>query len=175
MSNCRPSIPAFVGQECPDESGRVVALALIHKDIFDAIYADPSNASLWVDANYAADLHIFQEVRGSYSGGEPVEVGGLGSQDTRVVNATHTLTCRVESVRDNEDFWNQLAKSHNYRPAFVVGGDYDLLMIANKDCSIYANVPVEEGLDTEVLWNVNIKWKDFNNPKTSAVPPGIFN
>ena len=47
-------------------------------------------------------------------------------------------------------------------------------MINNVDVSIYANAPVEEGLDTEVLWNVTVKWRDVNNPKTATPPSGIF-
>ena len=174
MANCRPSIPAYVETDCVQETGRVVAIAFIHKDIHAAIYADPSNASNWVDGAYTSDLEVFQEARGTYSGGQPTEVGGLGNQSTRVVNAAHTLTVQVEGVKGNEDFWNQIQKSNDYRVAFVVGGTYDLLMINNEDISIYANVPIEEGLDTEVLWNVVVKWETVNNPKTSNVPAGVF-
>jgi hypothetical protein len=174
MARCA-QVPAFVVPECTVETGRVVALAFIHKDIFDAIYADPSNASNWVDGSYSSDLEVFQEVRGTYSGGQPTTVSGLGSQANRTVNATHTLTVQVEGVKGNEDFWNEIQKSNDYRVAFVVGGNYDLLFIQNKDVSIYANVPVEEGLDTEVLWNVTVEWQDIVNPKTSNVPAGIFN
>ena len=92
MSNCRPNIPNFTDTECDFENGRVVALAFIHKDIHAAIYADPTNASLWVDGDYSADLHIFQEVRGAYDGGSPIDVPGVGNQDTRVINADRSLT-----------------------------------------------------------------------------------
>ena len=59
MANCRPSIPEFISPECDFESGRVVALAFIHKDIHAAIYADPTNPALWVDGDYSADLTYF--------------------------------------------------------------------------------------------------------------------
>lgn len=175
MANCRPNIPEFVEAECSLETGRVVALAFIHKDIHAAIYADPSNASNWVDGDYAQDLFIFQEVRGSYSGGSPTTINGLGSQSTRTINAEHTLTVFLESVKGNEDFWNEIVKSNDYRVAFVVGGDYNLLYINNVDCDIYGTAPVEEGLDTQVGWNATVTWRDLNNPKTSNVPTGIFN
>jgi hypothetical protein len=174
MANCRPNIPNWVEADCSFESGRVVALAFIHKDIHAAIYADPSNASLWVDGDYAADLHIFQEVRGTYDGGSIVDVPGIGNQDSRAINADRTMTVAIPSVKSNEDFWNEIVKSHEYRIAFVTG-NYQTLFINNVDTNISAGAPVEEGLDTEVLWSASIKWKDINNPKSSTVPTGIFN
>lgn len=174
--SCQANIPDFISTDCPYLSGRVVAIAFIHKGpAFDAIYADPSNESVWVDVNYSSDLHVFQEVRGSYSGGQPTEVNGTGNQSTRVINAEHTLTTFIEGVRGNEKFWNEIVKSNDYRVAFVIGQDYSELLITDKDCSVFGNLPVEEGLDTEVGWNVVTKWRDINNPKTSAVPANVFN
>jgi len=174
MANCRPNIPNFTLPECINETGRIVAISFIHKAIHAAIYADPSNAALWVDANYAADLHVFQEARGTYSGGQPTDIPGFGTQATRVINAEHTATIMIEGVRDNEGFWDNIALSHEYRFAFVVGGNYDLLMINNKDISVYSTPVIEDGLDSEVAWNATVKWRDFYNMKTSAVPSGIF-
>lgn len=175
MANCRPSIPDFVSPECDFESGRVVALAFIHKDIHAAIYADPTNPALWVDGDYSADLHIFQEVRGSFDGGSPIDVPGIGSQDTRVINADRTLTVAIQGVKNNEGFFNELVKSHEYRVAFVVGGSYQTLFMNNVDTSVFASAAVEEGLDTAIFWNTICKWKDINSPQSSDVPVGIFN
>ena len=172
---CAPSIIPFTTPECPDERGRVVGLAFIHKDIHAAIYADPSNASLWVDGSYAADLTVFQEVRGTYDGGSPVTVPGVGNQDTRTINSDRTLTCQVQGVKNNEGFWNTMRKSSNYYVAYVTGGDYNTLFITNKTVNVSAGAPVEEGLDTEVTWNVVVSWKEADNPKSSDVPSGIFN
>ena len=175
MANCRPNQPSFTEPECDFESGRVVALAFIHKDIHAAIYADPSTAGNWVDGDYSADLHIFQEVRGTYDGGSPIDVAGIGNQDTRVINADRSMNVFIQGVKGNEGFFNEIVKSHNYRVAFVTGGDYGSLFINNVDCSIVGGAPVEEGLDSAVNWSVIIKWKDINNPKSSNVPVGIFN
>jgi hypothetical protein len=116
-----------------------------------------------------------QEVRGTYDGGSPIDVPGVGNQDTRVINADRTMTITVPGVKGNEGFWDEFSKSNDYRVAIVVGGDYNLLLINNVDTSIFASPTVEEGLDTEVNWNVAIKWKDRNNMKSSDVPTGIFN
>ncbi len=175
MANCRPSIPEFIDPECDFESGRVVALAFIHKDIHAAIYADPTNSSLWVDGDYAADLHIFREVRGTYDGGSPIDVPGIGNQDTRVINADRTMAVAIQGVKSNEAFFNEIVKSHNYRVAFVTGGNYGTLFMNNVDTSIFAGAPVEEGLDSAINWACQIKWKDINNPQSSDVPTDVFN
>ena len=173
MGNCRPNIPDFVSTDCIFESGRVVAIALIHKDIHASIYANPSDPSVWVDGNYSADLHIFTEVRGTYTA-TPTEIPGLGKQSTREINMEHVLTADIEGVKGNEDFWNEIRKSNNYRLAWVVGGDYNILKIQNKDISIGVTDPVEEGLDTEYIWKSVYKWRDFNVAKSSDVPSNIF-
>lgn len=175
MGNCRAQVPDFVEPDCSFESGRVVALAFIHSDIHAAVYNDPSNPNVWVDGNYSADLHIFQNVRGTYDGGSPIDAPGIGNQDTRVINKDHSMNVRIQGVKSNEDFFNEIVKSSEYRVAFVVGGDYNLLMLNNVNTSIVGGSPVEEGLDSNVEWSVDIKWKDINNPKTSDVPNGIFN
>jgi hypothetical protein len=122
MANCRPSIPDFVFSDCVFESGRVVALAFIHKDIHAAIYADPSNASLWADGDYTADLHVFQEVRGSYDGGSPTDVPGVGNQDSRVINNERTLTVAIPGVKGNEEFFNGVSSTFSgaFFTTFVV-------------------------------------------------------
>ena len=174
MANCRPNIPDFTSPECDFEAGRIVALAFIHKDIHAAIFANPSNAALWIDGNYSADLHVFTEVRETLTA-SPVEVPGLGTQSSRIINAERTIECSIEGVKNNESFFDEIVKSHEYRVAAVIGSLYDMLFINNKDVSIWGTPNVEEGLDTQVLWAVTIKWFDVANMKTSDVPAGIFN
>jgi hypothetical protein len=174
MGRCAANIPSFIERDCVFESGRIVALAFIHKDVFPAIYANPSNAALWVDSSYSSDVIVFKNVRGSFDGGSPIEVSGVGNQSTRVINADRSASVMIPGVKGNEDVWNEIVKERGYRVAFVVGANYDLLLLNNVDTSIFAVAPVEEGLDTEIMWNVSIKWKDIKNPKSSNVPTGVF-
>jgi hypothetical protein len=174
MANCRPNIPEFTTPECVVESGRVVALAFIHKDIHAAIYADPSNASLWVDGDYSADLFIFKEVRGTYDGGSPIEIPGTGNQDSKIINYDRSMLVTIPGVKDNEGFWDEIVKSNNYRVAYVTG-NYQTLFINNVNTSIGSGSPAEEGLDSEFNWKIPIKWKELKNPKSSDLPVGIFN
>ena len=174
MARCQPIIPDFVVSDCIFEAGRVTALALIHKDIFQVIYNNPSSTGVWVDGDYSADLHIFGEVRGEYAV-TGVKIPGFGNESERRTNADHVLSVDIPGVKGNELFWNPLMKSNDFRVAFVVGGDYSLLYIEDKDVSIDATAPIENGLETEVVWKTVFTWKDFNNPKTSDVPVSVFN
>jgi len=169
MANC-VNIPEFIEPDCGFETGRIVAIAFINKRIHSTIYANPSNNALWVDGSYAADLFIFKSVRGTYDGGSPIEVAGVGDQDSRVINADRNMEVSIQGVKSNESFFDELVKSPDYMVAYVVGGDYQTLFINNKRISVFGGAPVEEGLDSEMVWKVKIKWKDIKNPKSSNVP-----
>ncbi len=172
---CVASVRQFTTPECPDERGRVVAAAYIHKNIYAAVSANPSNPAVWIDGSYAADLTVFQEVRGTYDGGSAISVPGVGNADTRTINADRSAVLQIQGVKNNEGFWDDIRKSPNYHLAIVVGGDYNLLLISKKPVNVFAGSPVEEGLDTEVTWNVTNTWKDADNMQSSDVPAGVFN
>ena len=84
------------------------------------------------------------------------------------------VNVRIGSIKGNEGYWDQLNQATNYKLALVIGGDYDLLFFVDKNVSINAASATEEGLDTEVDWDVEIKWSDKSLPSTSDVPAGIF-
>ena len=175
MPNCRVFPPGYLDQEgCDIEPGSVVAVAFVDEDSkFDGSndITDPAN---WVNLDYVASALIHQEVRGSYPRPAATELPGKGKQDTRVTGRKHQVDFRVSSIKGNDNYWNTLNRSTNYTFAFVVGSDYDLLFYVEKTVSIDAVPVVEEGLDSEVDWNVTVKWSDFDVPSTSDVPAGIF-
>ena len=91
-----------------------------------------------------------------------------------MVGRKHELNFRVSAVKGNHTYWNTLNRATNYRVAFVIGADYALLFWVNKNVSIDAAPVVQEALDSEVEWDVTVKWSDINVPSTSDVPAGIF-
>jgi len=172
MPNCRPDVQAFLDQAgCEIEGGSIVALAFIEDSVTFTDITDPSE---WVGLTYASDILIYKEVRGSYPKAAATEIPGKGKQDIRITGRKHVANVRVGSIKGNEGHWNQLNQATNYKVAFVIGGNYDLLYFVDTNVSINASSVVEEGLDTEVDWDVEIKWSDKNLPSTSDVPAGIF-
>ena len=172
MPNCRPDVQEYLNAAgCDVENGSVVAVAFIEDSVTFTDITDPSE---WVGQTYASDILIHNEVRGSYPKPAPTEIPGKGKQDTRIVGRKHELTFRVSKIKGNDGYWNSLNQSTNYKLAFVIGGDYDLLYFVDVNVSIDAASDVQEGLDTEVDWMVSVKWSDKDLPSTSDVPAGIF-
>jgi len=172
MPNCQVFPPAYVELAgCDVEPGSVVAVAFIDEDVS---FTNIKDAAEWTNLTYSTDILVHQEVRGSYAKAAATEIAGKGKQDTRVVGRKHELTFRVSSIKGNDNYWNTLNRATNYKVAFVVGSNYDLLFYVNTNVSIDAGPVVEEGLDTEVDWNVSVKWSDIEVPSTSDVPTGIF-
>lgn len=175
MPNCRVFPPDYINQVgCDSEPGSVVAVAFIDEDSAFSDSNDITDPANWVNLDYAASVLIHQEVRGSYPRPSPTEIPGKGKQDTRITGRKHQVDFRVGSIKGNDNYWNTLNRSTNYTFAFVVGGDYELLLYVNVNVSIDAVPVVEEGLDSEVDWNVTVKWSDIDVPSTSNVPAGIF-
>ena len=175
MPNCQVFPPSYIEQVgCDIEPGRVVAVAFIDEDVTFADSAALANAANWVGLDYASDIIVFKEVRGSYAKAAATEIAGKGKQDTRVVGRKHELNFRVSSVKNNDNFWNTMNRSTNYTIAWVVGSNYDLLMYVDKNVSIDAAPVIEEGIDSEIEWDVLVKWSDIDVPVTADVPTGIF-
>ena len=157
--------------DCEIETGSVVAIAFIDDSIDFSNIESPAE---WSNLVYSTDILIHQEVRGNYAKPELQIITSLGKNDSRTIGRQHELIFKASSVKGNTPYWNILNDSSNYKLAFVVGGDYDLLFYANQNVTIDASSEVEEGLDSEVDWLVSVKWPDINLPSTSNVPFGIF-
>jgi hypothetical protein len=172
MPNCRVIPPGYIDLVgCDIEPGSVVAVAFIEDSVTFTDITDPAE---WTSLTYATDILIHSEVRGSYPKPSPTEIQGKGKQDTRIVGRKHELVFRVASIKGNDNYWNTLNRSTNYKVAFVVGVNYDLLYYVDNNVSIDAASDVQEGIDTEVDWMVSVKWSDIEVPSTSDVPAGIF-
>lgn len=176
MGQCRKNIRAFNELACTFESGRVNALAFVTEE--KAVVADAdtdlwSSAAFWTSEDYSGDIVIHDEVSGSYSAAD-VTQAGKGTQIERLVGKTHTLTTRVDSVKNNNLYWDDLNISTNYRVAWV-GDYYDILFVSTAQVRISANLIQEDDLNTILEWEVVCVWSDIRLPETYNVPTGIFN
>ena len=176
MANCRKQIREFNTLACTFESGRVNALAFVTEE--KAVVADAdtdlwSDPSFWNSETYSGDIVIHDEVSGSYSASDATQVG-KGTQTERLVGKTHTLTTRVESVKNNNLYWDDLNVSTNYRVVWV-GDFYNTLLVSTANARISANLIQEDDLNTIMEWEVVCVWSDIRLPETYDVPTGIFN
>lgn len=172
MANCASTVPSFVEPECGNiEFGRVVAVAFIHKDI---TISDPTNPAQWVDATYASDIIVLQNVNGAYPKASVVEIEGKGKQATLGVGRNHEVTFKFDGIKGNSGFVNAINKAEDYKFAFVVGREYNDLYMVDTIVSVDIGQNVDTGIDSQAEWMASIKWSDIDVPSVYDVPTGIF-
>ena len=176
MGQCRKVIGAFTELDCTFESGRIVAIAFVTEekaalaDADNALWSDPS---FWTTEDYSGDILIHQEVEGDYSP-SPTTIPGKGTQQERNAGNNHTVTFRLESVKGNNKYMDDLMVSTNYRLAFV-GDQYNTLFVSTTNVRITPGMVLENTLDSLNQWNIECVWSDIRQPESYDVPVGIFN
>lgn len=176
MADCRKSLPLFNNLLCEFESGRVNALAFVSEEKAVVADADPdlwSTPSFWTAETYSGDIVIHDKVSGSYAASDNTQAG-KGTQAERLTGKVHTLTTRVESVKGNNLYWDNLNISEGYRVCWV-GDFYNTLFVGTTNARISANLIQEDDLNTIMEWEVVCVWSDLRLPETYDVPAGIFN
>jgi hypothetical protein len=177
MPNCRKNVNPFVNLDnCTFESGRINAIAFVEES--KAALADEtpslwSTASFWTSETYSADILIHDEVDGEYTGAA-VKGAGKGTQQERTIGKNHTATVHVESVKGNNDYWDDLAVSTNYRFVFV-GDNYSTLFVSTANVSIDGEMVLQNDISSINEWEVIVTWSDIKLPESYDVPVGIFN
>ena len=176
MANCKQQIRAFNSLACTFESGGVNSIAFV--DEAKAAAAD-ANTSLWSTANfwqvetYGGDIIIHDEVSGNYDAA-PVTGPGRGNQTERLIGFTHTLTTQIDSIKNNNLYWDDINISTNYRPVWV-GDDYSTLFVGTTNARVTARILQPAELASIMSWEVVCVWQDIKQPQTYDVPTGIFN
>lgn len=140
------------------EMGRVRALVLIKKGTNIAI---PLVKEDWRNAIEAGNIVIIPKTIGSFDGGTPVIGDGYGNETERKLADDFILSVRDPNFADNVEFWEN-AEKEVWNVAFLTETK---LHYAKADARLTAKAPVEEGLDTRVVWNVEIKWRSQSKPK----------
>ena len=143
------------------EMGRVRSLILIKKGTtieFPLVKTD------WQTAIEAGDIIIIPRTIGSFDGGTPVVGDGYGNETERKLADDYVLSVRDPNFADNVDFWEN-AEKEVWNVAWITETK---LHYANADVRLTAKAPVEEGLDTRVVWNVELKWRSQSKPKVVA-------
>lgn len=140
------------------ELGRVRSLILIKRGTTIEM---PLVKTEWQNAIEAGNIIIIPRTIGSFDGGTAVVGDGYGNETERKLADDYVLSVRDPNFADNVEFWEN-AENEVWNVAFVT---QTKLHYVNSDVRLTAKAPVEEGLDTRVVWNVELKWRSQTKPK----------
>lgn len=170
---CEGDIVDPVCDPCLDEieHGRVRGVALVHKNYVASLKADPDNATLWTDGITDKSIYIIPETQGTFDGGSPVEVPGYGDQQSKIVGFNYSAAFKDPSFKNNTAFYNSIKNSGNFHFAWRTE---NLTRLSNKPVVLIPKSPVAEDLSSEVVWDVEVKWFEKDQPVPFDTPAGVF-
>lgn len=140
------------------EMGRVRSLILIKRGTQIAI---PLVKQDWKNAIEAGNIIIIPKTIGSFDGGTPVMGDGYGDEIERKIADDYVLTVKDPAYKENVEFWKS-AEKEKWHIGFV--SETQLHIVNDSTVRLTAKAPIEEGTETRVVWNVELKWRSKNYP-----------
>lgn len=146
------------------ENGNVRSLVLIRKG---TAIAFPLVKFDWELQVGLGNIFIMPETRGSFDGGTPKYITGYGSVKEKKVGDDYVLSVKDPNYVNNVAFYQE-AEKHLWNIAYL--SETQLNYVA-QDVTITAKAPIEEDLETDVAWNLELKWFSKIKPVTAAYAP----
>ncbi len=112
----------------------------------------------------SGDLIVIPKSRGSFDGGSPKMGAGYGDQKERLLGYDFTANVKVPHYQENYEFW-QWAEQQEWRFGFWTEKTAHL---TEKTVTLNVKAPIEEDIETEIGWNVEVKWFDRKRPDISV-------
>lgn len=164
---CARSIGALVHTCDPcdtPELGRVRSLVLIKKN---TPITFPLDLKEWQDNIEAGSIIVIPRTVGSFDGGSPKTGDGYGDEVERVLSHDYVLSVKDPDYADNCEFY-ETAEGEIWNTAFR---SETKLHYVDSDCKLSAKAPIEEAVDSRVVWNLEIKWNSKHKPKVVDIEP----
>lgn len=171
---CSDPVPPYVPDACANDPSRVVAVAFIRSD-FE--FTDPTDAAEWTAGQAADQIIVINNTRGEKPKASPTTIDGFGLQRTRTVGYERTLSYQHPDVKGNEDFYDALNFSQNYRLAFVTptsDGVGTLWLTYEAVANVDSDYVVGTEIDGLIHWDVAVSWSENKMAKSYDAPTGIF-
>jgi len=146
------------------ELGRVRSFCLVKKGTVIAI---PFALEAWTAAVESGNIIIIPNSSGTFDGGTPKVGNGYGDEKERKLGDDYVLAVKDPAYAANVDFW-QAAELETWNICFRTE---TLLHYVNSDVKVTAKAPVEDDVESEIVWNVEAKWFSKNKPKASPSTP----
>ena len=168
-NTCAGVVPPHTCDPClPREFGRIRAVAFIKSDY---TFLNPESQLEWETAIQNRDAILIPEVHGQFP--EPSEQMGTGYGDTveTLLGYEFTLTYYDRNYASNCDFYNALQGQQSYRLMYK---SESLGHLTSATVTVIPKAPIEDDLNAEVVWMVQVKWKDNSHACPFAFPAGVL-
>ena len=147
------------------ENGGVRSLLLIKKGTTVAVPLNLVGLTAQIEAG---NVIVLPATRGTFDGGTPKMGTGFGSKKEKLLGADYVLQVKAPTYADNADFMAAVEKIEDWNLAFATATQ---MHIVTADVTITTKAPVEEAIDTDVLWNMECKWFSQSKPVITPVAP----
>lgn len=166
---CSETITDPSNSDCPvKELGDIRGYALVKQDF---TFTDITATSEWTTGINARDIYVFNLGRGGLEV-SPVESPGFGDEDVTTDGLEFNATIYDPQYKANHAFWNSVFRNKTFKLAYKTETQIHL---SDKVVSITATAPITEGdKKTAVLWRLQFKWSQDDNPTPNDAPTGVF-
>lgn len=166
---CDTALAEHACSPCPDtENGRIRHVAFINKNF---VFVNPENPAEWSTGITNFDIRIVPDVSGTYDGGTTTFGRGYGSVPKKKTGKVFKAPFFDPNLIGNDQFYNDLSNSLSWRIALI--GE-TVMRISDNAVTIDPKDAVEEAIDSEVVWNVDVEFSQRDNPAHYSIPDGIF-
>jgi len=146
------------------EMGMVRSLCLIKEGVTVAV---PLDLGTFTSSVEAGDIIVIPETRGSFDGGTPRMIPAYGDLTERKAGDDYVLLIKDPNYADNADFWEEVER-HTWNLAFR---SETQLHYVDASVQIMTKAPVEEDLNSQVVWNAEARWFSKTKPVITPVAP----
>ena len=166
--SCNNSTPGFSCDPCgPREKARVRSAAFIKNT---AAFTDYSNPTQWLNAVNNNLAYLLPNISGKVTA-EPVIEKGYGDIEDQIVGYKYKAELEEPNYAANALFWNAMKNNRNMKLAYRTESK---IHVSDVRVSIKPKANVEDDLNKNVVWSIEVTWNQEDLVLPHDTPPGIF-
>ncbi len=165
---CDDAIPVHNCSDCLDRENGRVRTAFFKKKSYT--FSDITSVAEWQTAINNRDVIIIPYTHGDADGGTPNEGQGFGDAVSTYLNTAYIVNFFDPDLQSNRNFYNQLKRSRNYEFGFRT--ENYIWLYAGTAVALPKS-PVADDLNSEVVWNVQVKITSSDEPSITEAPDVI--
>jgi hypothetical protein len=166
---CDSVVPFHTCDPCAEvETGRIRAVAYVKSSYYATLAANPTSSAVWTTGIESGDITVIPATNGSFDGGTAKDGPGYGDSPTKYMGSEFIVTYRDPNYIDNCDFYNAIKRADD-QFHFVYKSETQA-HLTEKTVSITPRAPIGENLDDHVVWEVAVKFNQFDSPCPFTAP-----